>query len=32
MKSFAIAATVIATLACQTETARAAECVTFASG
>jgi hypothetical protein len=32
MKSFAIAAAVIAAIACQAETARAAECVTFASG
>jgi hypothetical protein len=32
MKSFAIAAAIIAALACQAETARAAECVTFASG
>ena len=32
MKSFAIAAAVIAAVACQSETARAAECVTFASG
>ena len=32
MKSFAIAAAVIAAVACQPETARAAECVTFASG
>jgi hypothetical protein len=32
MKGFAIAAAVIAAVACQSETARAAECVTFASG